>query len=183
MLKHLIAAGTLLLALATAATASPLRYDMDVVFTDGPLKNKIYEGTFSIEDDAFMGSGIEVFSAAGLERQLLSFALTVNDDVFSLNSVSDLTRTTATFIDGQFSKIQYLGTTDGSGLALDSTARYFDGTPSRAVSRGIYVAHPATIGVPAPVPLPASAQLLVGGLGLLGLLVRRQARSGQSMRR
>lgn len=166
MLKSALAGSALMLALATGATAAPLLYDIDLIFNQGPLRNQLYEGTFSIEGDGFSGSGTEVFAAAGSEKRLLSFDITVSGDAYSLASVDEPGNTWVTFVDGQFSHVQYLGAAGNSLLAADNTVRFLD-TASRTVSTGIYIARPAVIDAPAPVPLPPAALFMASGLGLL----------------
>ncbi len=167
------------LVLGGAAQALPLGFDFEIELTSGALSGNTYTGTFVIDDAAFFGSGDEAFNPNGSAGgTLLSLGITVDGIAFSAaDDIAFGTYPFVRFFDGVGTYMNFV--TGPTGLRIGG----YVGEQAVQFSLGACTVTcegklNSIVESVAAVPLPAALPMLLAGLGGLGLLGRRRARSG-----
>jgi hypothetical protein len=170
---------TLVSGLSGASALAASGSNLFVVESSGPDSGSVAEYTtsgatvnatlLSVGGSSIAVSGSKLFLAHGLTKvgEYTTSGATVNANLIGLDEGPYSIAATASNV-----YVAALAVPLGAGYVseYDSTS----GAPLNFNNDGIYVADGIAVQAPTPVPLPASVWLMLGGLGALGAIARRQ---------
>jgi hypothetical protein len=147
---------------SSTLNAATVPYAFDISLDSGPRIGNLYSGEFSYVDATLMGVGEEYVALDSIDFSFEGTALTLADDMFA----------EAVFYDGVFLGISYNAVATGFSVSfvpgfLDLSEAYFAyDLPGEGSGFGSLTV--------TTVPVPAALPLLLSGLGVFGLRVRRR---------